>query len=184
MDCGGMWTSIWPSACAASFKAVILYDTGVYASLINREVAAWIEEQAGKGKQQGGKKHGLEAAQITTVSLAGTSMCCQILGSVVFLNEVTRQHETIKDISASIPHYFDEIPRSNSTWASQWSLWQHQWQRDWSVVKRSLVAHTSHLWHKAAAILYARWRCWGLITLVEIMIIIASVLLCLLVLIN
>ena len=41
-----------------SFKAVILYDTGAYASLINRVVAAWIEEQAGKGKQQGGKKHG------------------------------------------------------------------------------------------------------------------------------
>ncbi len=29
-------------------------------------------------------------------------MCCQILGSVVFLNEVTRQHETIKDIGAQV----------------------------------------------------------------------------------
>jgi hypothetical protein len=35
-----------------------LFDTGTHASLVNREVGAWIEEQAGKGKQQGGKKHG------------------------------------------------------------------------------------------------------------------------------
>ena len=74
-----------------------------------------------------------------TVSLAGTSLSSPILGSVVFdltfLNEVTKQHETIKDIHAQvidsciavivgrpikrvnhllqkISLYFDEIPSS------------------------------------------------------------------------
>ncbi len=73
------------------------------------------------------------------MSLAGTSMSSPILGSVVFnltfLNEVSRRHETIKDIHAQvidsciaviisrpliranhlvqkIPLYFDETPRS------------------------------------------------------------------------
>jgi hypothetical protein len=49
------------------------------------------------------------------VSLAGTSLSSPILGSVVFdvtfLNEVTRQHGTIRDIGAQV---LDEliIPRS------------------------------------------------------------------------
>jgi hypothetical protein len=35
-----------------SFKAATLFDTGANASYVNREVAAWIEDQAGMGKQQ------------------------------------------------------------------------------------------------------------------------------------
>ena len=38
------------------------------------------------------------------------------------------------------------------------------WSRP-SVVKRSHVTHTPHLWHRATAIPYARCRCWGLIIL-------------------
>ena len=89
-----------------SFKAATLFDTGANASYVNREVAAWIEVQAGKGKQQRGRKRGWEAERITTVSLAGTSMSSPILGSVVFdltfLNEVSKKHETIKDIHAQV----------------------------------------------------------------------------------
>ena len=40
-----------------SFKAATLNDTGANASYVNREVAAWIEDQAGKGKQKGERKH-------------------------------------------------------------------------------------------------------------------------------
>ena len=61
---------------------------------------------AGKGKQQGGRKRGWEAARISTVSLAGTSMSSPILGSVVFdltfVNEVSKKHEAIKDIHAQV----------------------------------------------------------------------------------
>ena len=89
-----------------SFKATFLFDTGANASYVNREVAAWIEVQAGVVKQQGGRKRGWEAERIKTVSLAGTSMSSLILGSVVFnltfLNEVSKKHETIKDIHAQI----------------------------------------------------------------------------------
>ena len=85
------------------------------------------------------RKRGWQEANNTTVSLAGTSMSSPILGHVVFdltfLNEVSRRHETIKDIHAQvidsciaviisrpliranhlvqkIPLYFDETPRS------------------------------------------------------------------------
>ena len=124
-----------------SFKASTLFDTGANTSYVNREVAAWIEDQAGKGKQQGGRKRRWEAARNTTVSLAGTSMSSPILGNVVFdltfLNEVSKKHETIKGIHAQVldsciaiivgrpiirenhlvrklPQYFDEIPSSNT----------------------------------------------------------------------
>jgi hypothetical protein len=66
------------------FKAATLFDTGANAYYVNREVAAWIEDQAGKGRQQGGRKRGWEAERSTSVSLAGTSMSSPILGSVVF----------------------------------------------------------------------------------------------------
>ena len=67
-----------------SFKAATLFDTGANASYVSREVAAWIEDQAEKGRQQGGRKRGWEAERSTSVSLAGTSMSSPILGSVVF----------------------------------------------------------------------------------------------------
>jgi hypothetical protein len=67
-----------------SFKAATLFDTGASASYVNREVAAWIEDQTGKGTQQGRRKRGWEAERNTTVSLAGTSMSFSILGSSVF----------------------------------------------------------------------------------------------------
>ena len=77
-----------------SFKAAPLFDTGANASYVNREVAVWIEDQAGKGRQQGGRKRGWEAERSTSVSLAGTSMSSPILGNVVFdltfLNEVSK----------------------------------------------------------------------------------------------
>jgi hypothetical protein len=122
-----------------SFKAATLFDTGANASYVNREVVARIEDQAGKGKQKGGRKRRWEAARSTSVSLAGTSMSSPVLGNVVFdltfLNEVSKKHETIKDIHAQvldsciaiivgrpiirenhlvrkIPQYFDEIPSS------------------------------------------------------------------------
>jgi hypothetical protein len=76
------------------------------------EVATWIEEHE---------------ASSATVSLAGTSMSCPILGSE--LNDVSRQHETIMYIHAQVidsyiavnqpafdtsqsPLYFDETSRS------------------------------------------------------------------------
>jgi hypothetical protein len=65
------------------FKAATLFDTGANASYVNREVAAWIEDQAGKGRH-GGRKRGWEAERSTSVPLAGTSMSSPILGSVVF----------------------------------------------------------------------------------------------------
>jgi hypothetical protein len=34
-----------------SFKAATLFDTSANASYVNREVAAWIEDQAGKSKK-------------------------------------------------------------------------------------------------------------------------------------
>ena len=62
------------------FKAATLFDTGANVPYVNREVAAWIEDQAGKGRQPGGR----EAERSTSVSLAGISMSSPILGSVVF----------------------------------------------------------------------------------------------------
>jgi hypothetical protein len=54
----------------------------------------------------GGRKRGWEAVRSTAVSLAGTSMSSPKFGSVVFdltfLNEVSKQHETIKDIHAQV----------------------------------------------------------------------------------
>ena len=58
-----------------SFKAATLIETGANASYVNREVAAWIEDQA-----EGGRKHGCEAERSTTVSLAGTSMNSPYVG--------------------------------------------------------------------------------------------------------
>ena len=89
-----------------SFKAATLFDTGANASYVNREVAAWIEDQAGKRRQQGGRKRGWEAERSTSVSLVGASMSSPILGNFVFdltfLNEVSKQYETIKDIHAQV----------------------------------------------------------------------------------
>jgi hypothetical protein len=89
-----------------SFKAATLFGTGANASYVNREVAAWIEDQAGMGKQQGERKRGWEAERGTMVSLAGTSMSSPILGNAVFdltfLNEVSKKHETIKGIDAQV----------------------------------------------------------------------------------
>jgi hypothetical protein len=69
-------------------------------------MTAWIEDQVEMDKLQGGRKRGWEAERKTTVSLAGTSMCSPILESVIFdltfLNEVSKQHETIKDIHAQV----------------------------------------------------------------------------------
>ena len=82
-------------------------DMGANASYVIREVAAWIKNQAGEGRQQGGKKRGWEAERSTTVSIAGTSMSNPIFGGVVFdltfLNEVSKQYETIKDIHPHAP---------------------------------------------------------------------------------
>ncbi len=50
---------------------------------VSREVVAWIEDQAEKGRQKGGRKRGWEAERSTSVSLAGTSMSSPILGNVV-----------------------------------------------------------------------------------------------------
>ena len=65
-----------------------LFDIGAHTSFVNRELAAWIEQQAkGDTKYAGCKR------AITHVSLAGASQTSAVLGSVVFdltfLNEVT-----------------------------------------------------------------------------------------------
>jgi hypothetical protein len=122
-----------------SYNAATLFDTGAHASFIKREVARWIQEHGGTDRQVPEQKRGWQKASSTSVSLAGTSMSSSILGSVVFdltfLNEVSRRHETIKDIHAQvvdsciaviisrpliranhlvqkIPLNFDETPRS------------------------------------------------------------------------
>ena len=122
-----------------SYNAATLFDTGAHASFIKREVARWIQEHGGTDRQVPEQKRGWQKASSTSVSLAGTSMSSPILGSVVFnlsfLNEVSRRHETIKDIHAQIidsciaviisrpliranhlvqkiPLYFDETPCS------------------------------------------------------------------------
>ena len=108
-----------------------------HASFVNREVAAWIGRNTGRATRLGARKRGRDGDSNTSVSLAGTLLSSPILGSVVFdltfLNEVTKQHDTIKDIHAQvidsciaviigrpiirsnhlvekIPLYFDEIP--------------------------------------------------------------------------
>ena len=67
-----------------SYKAATLFDTGAHASFVNREVADWIENQEMTDRQVPDRKRGWQEAIGTTVSLAGTSMSSQILGSVVF----------------------------------------------------------------------------------------------------
>ena len=116
-----------------------LFLTLVHASFVNREVAAWIGQHAGRATRLGARKRKMDGDSNTSVSLAGTSLSSPILGSVVFdltfLNEVTRQHDTIKDIHVQvidsciaviigrprirsnhlvqkIPLYLDEIPSS------------------------------------------------------------------------
>ena len=87
-------------------KASTLFDTGAHASFVNREVAAWIGKHAGRATRLKARKRGREGDSNTSVSLAGTSLSSPTLGSVVFnlshLNEVTRQHDTIKDIHAQV----------------------------------------------------------------------------------
>ena len=141
-----MQTSIRPIACAVSrwgtahhIKLPPYLTRGAHASFVNREVAQWIEEHGGADRQVPQQQRGWQKAGSTSVSLAGTSMSSPILGSVVFnltfFNEVSRRHETIKDIHAQIidgciaviisrpliranhlvqkiPLYFDETPRS------------------------------------------------------------------------
>ena len=93
--------------CITVGRSPSLFDMGANASYVIREVAAWIKNQAGEGRQQGGKKRGWEAERSTTVSIAGTSMSNPIFGGVVFdltfLNEVSKQYETIKDIHPHAP---------------------------------------------------------------------------------
>ena len=88
------------------FKASTLFDTGAYASFVKREVAAWIGQHAGRATWLGARKRERDGDSNTSVSLAGTSLSSPILGSAVFdltfLNEVTRQHDTIKDIHAQV----------------------------------------------------------------------------------
>jgi hypothetical protein len=89
-----------------SYHAATLFDTGAHTSLVNRELAAWIEQQAkGDTKYAGRRRMGPQAA-ITQVSLAGTSQTSAVLGNVVFdltfLNEVTQLHETLRNIHAQV----------------------------------------------------------------------------------
>jgi len=102
-----------------SFKAATLFDTGANASYVNREVAARIEDLAGKCTQKGGRKRGWEAERSTSVSLAGTSMSSPMLGNVVFdltflIKDIHAQvlDSCIAIIVRKIPQYFDEIPSS------------------------------------------------------------------------
>ena len=89
-----------------SYKAATLFDTGAHTSFVNREVAAWVEGQAGRNPSSLKKAGKNQDQRYTTVSLAGTAYSSQILGCVVFdltfFNDVSRLHETIRNINAQI----------------------------------------------------------------------------------
>ncbi len=89
-----------------SYKAATLFDTGAHASFVNREVAAWVEGQARRNPGYLQKTREGQDQRCTTVSLAGTAYNSPILGCVVFdltfFNEVSRLHETIRNIRAQV----------------------------------------------------------------------------------
>ncbi len=128
-----------------SYKAATLFDTGVHASLVNWEVAAWVEGQARRNAR--GK---------TSVDLT-------------FFNEVSRLHETIRNIQAQvidscipvivsrpiiranhlvrkIPFYFDEGPSSKP-------------DQSQPVVPVTTLSTTRARWHRASVTPCARCRC-------------------------
>ena len=96
------------SASSTYFTALTLFDTGAYTSLVNREVAKWLEQRQGGGKEGLGIDRTSSRHDIPTavVGLAGTSMNSSIYGSVVFdltlFNEVTRTDYVLRDIRASL----------------------------------------------------------------------------------
>ena len=162
-----------------SYTAATLFDTGTHASFVNREVASGIEEHGGTNRQVPEQKRGWQKASSTMVSLAGTSMSSPILGSFVFdltfLNEVSRRHETIKDIHAQVidsciavivsrpliranhlvqknPLHFDDTSRSKP------DLSQPVVPVTGAAARRP-VAHAPHLWHRATVTPYARCQC-------------------------
>ena len=89
-----------------SYMAVTLFDTGAHASFVNREVAAWVEGQARRSPSGLKKARERQDQRYTTVSLAGTAYSSPISGCVVFdltfFNEVSRLHETIRNIQAQV----------------------------------------------------------------------------------
>jgi hypothetical protein len=89
-----------------SYHAATLFDTGAHTSFVNRDLAAWIEQQAKGDTQYAGRRRTESQAAITQVSLAGTSQTSAVLGNVVFditfLNKVTQSHETLRNIHTQV----------------------------------------------------------------------------------
>ena len=79
-----------------SFTALTLFDTGAYASFVNREVAKWLERQRLGDEMAGvtGLRSSRHDIPTSTVGLAGTQQSSSIHGSVAFdltlFNEVTK----------------------------------------------------------------------------------------------
>ena len=115
-----------------AYKAATLFDRGAHASFVNREVAAWVEGQARRnpGYQRPALHYGVtggDGLQQPDIRI--------VVFDLTFFNEVSRLHETIRDIRAQvidscipvnvsrpiiranhlvrkIPLYFDEGPSS------------------------------------------------------------------------
>ena len=90
------------------FTALTLFDTGAYTSLVNREVAKWLELQ-----QHGGTVAAVHHARssrhdvpTSEVGLAGTQLSSSLYGTVVFdltfFIEVTKSDKTLKNIEANV----------------------------------------------------------------------------------
>ena len=96
------------------FKASTLFDAGAHASLLNRKVAAWIGQRAGRATRLGARKRGREGDSNTSVSLAGTSLSSPVLEvidsciAVIIGRPIIRGNHLVR----KIPLYFDEIPSS------------------------------------------------------------------------
>jgi hypothetical protein len=90
------------------FTALTLFDTGVYTSFVNREVAKWLEVQQHGGTVAGvhqtrSSRHDIPTSE---VGLAGTQLSSSIYGTVVFdltfFNEVTKSDNLLKNIEANV----------------------------------------------------------------------------------
>ena len=89
-----------------AYKAATSFDMGAHALFVNREVAAWVEGQARRNPSYLQKACEGQEQRNTTVSLTGTAYSSSILGCVVFdltfFDEVSRLHETIRNIPAQV----------------------------------------------------------------------------------
>ena len=79
-----------------SYHAATLFVTGALTSFVNRELAAWIEQQVKSDNKYAGRKRAGPRAAITQVSLGNVEF------DLTFLNEVTQLNETLRNIHAQV----------------------------------------------------------------------------------